>query len=64
MCFFFARSAILSSPWPFGAVAVTRVVKRSIFVQGKEGGVEQHRVVVLHDNPLVLCLDPWLVLIG
>lgn len=54
----------LSSPMPFHAVGVTSVVKWSIFVQGKERGVEQHRVVVLHDNPLVLCLDPWLVLIG
>lgn len=43
---------------------VTSVVQRSIFVQGEERGIEQHSVVVLHDNPLVLCLDPWLVLIG
>lgn len=46
------------------AVGVTGIVKWSIFVEGKEGGIEQHGVVVLHDNPLVLCLDPWLVLIG
>lgn len=46
------------------AVGVTSVVKWSIFVEGKERGIEQHGVVVLHDNPLVLCLDPWLVLIG
>lgn len=46
------------------AVGVTGVVKWSIFVEGKERGIEQHGVVVLHDNPLVLCLDPWLVLIG
>lgn len=46
------------------AVGVTSVVKWSIFVKGKERGIEQHGVVVLHDNPLVLCLDPWLVLIG
>lgn len=46
------------------AAGVTSVVKRSVFVQGEERGIEQHGVVVLHDNPLVLCLDPWLVLIG
>lgn len=48
----------------FISVGVTSVVKWGIFVQGKEWGIEQHGVVVLHDNPLVLCLDPWLVLIG
>ena len=46
------------------AVGVTSIVKWGIFVQGKKRGIEQHSVVVLHDNPLVLCLDPWLVLIG
>lgn len=43
---------------------VTSIVKGGVFVQSKERGVEQHGVVILHDNPLVLCLDPWLVLIG
>lgn len=45
-------------------VAVTSIVKWGIFVQGKKRGVEQDGVVVLHNDPLVLCLDPWLVLIG
>lgn len=53
-----------SSYIPFMPVGFTSVVKGSIFVQGKERGIEQHGVVVLHDNPLVLRLDPWLVLIG
>lgn len=44
--------------------AVTSIVKWGIFVQGKERGVEQDGVVVLHNDPLVLRLDPWLVLIG
>lgn len=43
---------------------VTGVVQRGVFVQGEERRVEQHSVVVLHDDPLVLCLDPWFVLIG
>lgn len=46
------------------AVGVTGVVQWGIFVQGEERRVEQHGVVVLHDDPLVLRLDPWLVLIG
>lgn len=54
----------LPSPALILAVDVTGVVQRSIFIQGEERRIEQHRVVVLHDNPLVLCLDPWLVLIG
>lgn len=45
-------------------VLFTGIMQWSIFVQGKEGGIEQHCVVVLHDDSLVLCLDPWLVLIG
>jgi len=60
----FPSSVILPPPMQLHAVGVTSVVKWSIFVQSKERGVEQHRVVVLHDNPLVLRLDPWLVLIG
>lgn len=48
----------------FVSVGVTSIVQWSVFVQGKERGVEQYGVVILHDNPLVLCLDPWLVLIG
>lgn len=52
-------------PPPFVlAVDVTSVVQRRIFIQGKKRRIEQHRVVVLHDDPLVLRLDPWLVLIG
>lgn len=54
----------LPSPPLILAVDVTGIVQRSIFIQGKKRRIEQHRVVVLHDNPLVLCLDPWLVLIG
>lgn len=54
--------------FPFLSVAVSRlvtgVVQRRVFVQGEERRVEQHSVVVLHDDPLVLCLDPWFVLIG
>lgn len=61
---FLASPAMLYPSMLFVAVGVTSVVQWSIFVQGKERGVEQHGVVVLHDNPLVLCLDPWLVLIG
>lgn len=43
---------------------VTSIVQRSVFVQSEERRVEKHSVVVLHDDPLVLCLDPWFVLIG
>lgn len=46
------------------AVGVTGKVQRSIFIQGEKRRVEQHGVVVLHDDPLVLRLDPWLVLVG
>ncbi|TNN54536.1 hypothetical protein EYF80_035239 [Liparis tanakae] len=51
-------SVILPPPMQLHAVGVTSVVKRSIFVQSKERGVEQHRVVVLHDNPLHPRLTP------
>lgn len=61
---FLASPPILYPSTLFVAVGVTGVVQWGIFVQGKERGVEQHGVVVLHDDPLVLCLDPWLVLIG
>lgn len=61
-------TSLFSPHFPFmqcvAVFGVTSVVQRSIFVQGEERGIEQHGVVVLHDNPLVLCLDPWLVLIG
>lgn len=50
--------------WRLFMLLVTGVVQRSVFVQGEERRVEQHSVVVLHDDPLVLCLDPWFVLIG
>ena len=46
------------------AAEITGVVQGSIFVQSEERRLQQHRVVVLHHNPLVLGLDPWLVLIG
>lgn len=54
----------LPSPPFVLAIDVTSIVQRRIFIQGKERRIEQHRVVVLHDDPLVLRLDPWLVLIG
>lgn len=56
---------LMHSPVGWPAVdCVTCVVERGILVQGKERGIEQHCVVVFHNNPLVLRLDPWLVLIG
>lgn len=54
----------LPSPPFVLAVDVTSIVQRRVFIQGKKRRIEQHRVVVLHDDPLVLRLDPWLVLIG
>ena len=42
----------------------TCIVQRSILVQGEERRIQKHGVVVLHHYPLVLRLDPWLVLIG
>lgn len=60
----FLPALALPSPPFVLAVDVTSIVQRRVFIQGKKRRIEQHRVVVLHDDPLVLRLDPWLVLIG
>lgn len=49
----------LATPTPSTCIA-----QGGIFIQGKERWVQQHRVVILHDDALVFRLDPWLVLVG
>lgn len=51
-------------PPVLSTLPVTCVAQRGIFIQGKERWVQQDRVVVLHDNALVLRLDPRLVLVS
>lgn len=38
--------------------------QRRVLIQGDEGRVQQHRVIILGDDPVVGGLEPWLVLVN